>query len=128
MDQRVIFSAVAQRTVLSHEESADLTRAVLEGLADQLSESGARRLARDLPEPLAEPLRVERRRRKGAHPIQVDDFTRQVSEHTGLTRHDAQAGAGAVIAVLQETLGDEEYRHLIGQLPAQYAELAHAAS
>jgi uncharacterized protein (DUF2267 family) len=126
MDQKVIFSAVAERTVLSHEESADLTRAVLEGLADQLSESVARRLADDLPEPLASPLRVERRRRKGAHPIQVDDFTRRVGEHTGLTHDDVQAGTGAVIAVLHETLGDEEYRHLIGQLPAEYAELAQA--
>lgn len=128
MDQKLIFSAVAERTVLSHEESADLTRAVLEGLADQLSESEARRLADDLPEPLAGPLRVERRRRKGAHPIQVDDFTRQVSEHTGLTHDEAQAGTGAVIAVLHETLGEEEYRHVIGQLPAEYAELAEATS
>ena len=126
MDQRELFRAVAKRTRLSHEESADITRAVLEGLAGQLSEGEARRLATDLPGPLAEQVRTPRRRRKGAHPVGVADFIRQVSERTGLTDEDARAGTGAVIAVLREALGEEEYRHLIGQLPAGYAGLMEA--
>jgi uncharacterized protein (DUF2267 family) len=114
---------------LSREESADITRAVLEGLAGQLSEGEARRLAIDLPGPLAEQVQVQvpRRRRKGAHPVRVNDFIRQLSERTGLTDDDARAGTGAVLAALREALSDEEYRHLIGQLPSGYTGLVEAA-
>ena len=64
MDQKGLARAVAERTGLSREESADITRAVLERLADQLSEGEARRLALDLPD-VAAPQQVPRRRRKG---------------------------------------------------------------
>ena len=126
MDQKKLVRAVAERTGLSREESADITWAVLEGLTDQLSEGEARRLATDLPFP-AEQLQAPRRRRKGAHPVRVHDFIRQVSQRTGLTNEEARAGAGAVLATLRETLGEEEYRHLIGQLPASYTALVEAA-
>ena len=53
MDQKGIFRSIAERTGLSREESADVTRAVLEGLAAQLSEGEVRHLAVDLPAPLA---------------------------------------------------------------------------
>jgi uncharacterized protein (DUF2267 family) len=124
MDQRQLVHGVAQRTVLSREESADITRAVLEGLADQLSEGEAKRLAADLPRPLAEQLQTTRRRKQGAHPIGADDFIRQVSEHTGLTGDDARGGTGAVLATLREALTEEDYGHLVGQLPAGYSALA----
>ncbi len=127
MDQKGLVRAVAERTSLSREESADITRAVLEGLAGQLSEGEARRLATDLSGPLAEQLRAPRRRRKGAHPAGADDFIRQVSERTGLTDGDARAGTGAVLAALREALSEEDYRHLIGQLPAAYTALVEAA-
>jgi uncharacterized protein (DUF2267 family) len=60
MDQKGLIRAVAERTGLSREESADISRAVLEGLADQLSGGEARRLAADLPD-LAEQLQARRR-------------------------------------------------------------------
>ncbi len=126
MDQKGLARAVAERAGLSREESADVTRAVLEGLADQLSEGEARRLALDVPD-LADQLQMARRRSKEAHPVKVHDFIRQVSERTGLTEEEARAGAGAVLGTLREALGEEEYRHLTGQLPAEYAGLAQAA-
>jgi uncharacterized protein (DUF2267 family) len=126
MEQKVLVRAVAERTTLSREESADVTRAVLEGLADQLSDGEARRLAADLPEDLAEKVQIPRRRRQGAHPVGVDDFVRQLSEHAGLTEDDARAGAGAVLAALREALSAEDYRHLVGQLPAGYTDLEAA--
>jgi uncharacterized protein (DUF2267 family) len=125
MEQKVLVRAVAERTTLSREESADVTRAVLEGLADQLSDGEARRLAADLPGELAQ-VQLPRRRRKGAHPVGVDDFVRQLSEHAGLTENDARAGAGAVLAALREALSEENYRHLVGQLPAGYTDLEQA--
>jgi uncharacterized protein (DUF2267 family) len=123
MEQNLLVRAVAQRTTLSREESADVTRAVLEGLADQLSDGEARRLAADLPEAFAEQVQVPRRRRQGAHPLAVDDFVRQLSEHAGLTEDEARSGAGAVMAALRDALSDEDYRHLVGQLPAGYTNL-----
>jgi len=127
MDHKELVHAVAERTTLSREESADITRAVLEGLADQLSEGEARRLATDFPDLLAEQLQTPRRRRKGAHPVEVDHFIGQVSERTGLTNEDARAGTGGVLAALREALSEEDYRHLIGQLPAGYTALVEAA-
>ena len=115
-----------ERTRLSREESADVTRAVVEGLADQLSEGEARRLATDLPG-LEAQFQARRRRRKEAHPVRLHDFIRQVSERTGLTDEDARAGAGAVLAALREALSEEQYSHLIGQLPSEYPRLVEAA-
>jgi len=126
MDQKSLVRAVAERSRLSREESADVTRAVLEGLAGQLSEGEARRLALDLPEPLAGRAQAPRRRRKGAHPVAVGDFVRRVSEHTGLTEDEARAGTGAVLAALRDALSDEDYGHLVGQLPDEYAGLVQA--
>jgi len=125
MDQRELARAVAERSGLSREESADITWAVLEGLADQLSEGEARRLALDFPDLAGRP-QESRRRTKEAHPVKVHDFIRQVSQRTGLTDHEAGSGAGAVLAAMRDGLGEEEYRHLVGQLPAQYASLAAA--
>ena len=126
MDQRGLTRAVAERTGLSREESADISRAVLQGLAEQLSDGEARRLAADLPG-LAEQLQARRRRGTQAHPVKLRDFIEQVSERTGMTDNDARAGAGAVLAVLRGTLSEEEYRHATGQLPAEYIALAEAA-
>jgi uncharacterized protein (DUF2267 family) len=126
MDQRELARAVAERSGLSREESADISRAVLEGLADQLSEGEARRLALDFPD-LAERVLDARRPKKEARPVKMHDFIRQLSQRTGLTDADASSGAGAVLAVIRDGLGEDEYRHLVGQLPAQYASLAEAA-
>jgi uncharacterized protein (DUF2267 family) len=112
---------------LSREESSDIARAVLEGLAGQLSDGEARRLAADLPG-LAQQLQAPRRRKKEAHPVRLHDFIRQVSQRTGLTGEEDRAGAGAVPAVLREALGEEEYRHLTGQLPAEYTRLVRQSA
>jgi uncharacterized protein (DUF2267 family) len=124
MEEKVLVRAVAERSMLSREESADVTRAVLEGLAGQLSEGEARRLTLDLPVPMTEQLRAPRKRRHGAHPIDVTEFVRRVAGRTGLTEDEARAGTGAVLATLRDTLSDDDYRHLIGQLPAGYSALA----
>ncbi len=128
MEQREFVQAVAERSSLSREESADVTRAVLEALADQLSEGEARRLAADLPGVLPGSSQAPRRRKRGAHPEQVTIFLRQVSRRTGLTEDEARTGAAAVLAALRETLSEDDYGHVIGQLPAGYAELAEVVS
>jgi uncharacterized protein (DUF2267 family) len=127
MELRELARAVAERTGLSREESADITRAVVEGLAAQLSEGEAKHLAVDMPEQLAGEFDSSRRRRQGAHPVPALDFIRQVSTHTGLPENEARSGTGAVLAVLSESLSEQDYGHLMGQLPAAYGELVATA-
>ena len=124
MDQKVLIRSVAERSMLSREESADITRAVLGGLAGQLGEGEAKRLTLDLPEATTEQLRAPRRRRHGAHPIEVTEFIRRVAERTGLTENEARAGTAAVLSALRESMSPEDYSHLMGQLPLGYAALA----
>ncbi len=100
---------------------------MLEGLAAQLSEGEVRHLAVDLPAPLAAEFQAPNRRRPEAHPVAALDFIRQVSDRTGLKAVDARTGASAVLRPLHETLGEEDYRHLLGQLPDEYATLGQAA-
>src|ERR1700722_2018946 len=126
MDQKGIFRSIAERTGLTREESADVTRAVLEGLAAQLSEGEVKHLAVDLPAPLAAEFQAPKRRRPEAHPVAALDFIRQVSDRTGLKAVDARTGTSAVLRTLRETLGEEDYRHLLGQLPDEYATLGQA--
>ncbi len=126
MDLRELASAVAERTGLSREESADIVRAVVDGLADQLSAGEAEHLAIDLPEPLAAEMSARRRRRKEARTVEVGDFVRQVSARTGQPERDARAGIGAVLAALRQAMSDEDYGHLMGQLPATYTGLVAA--
>lgn len=126
MGQNEFARAVAERSGLSREEAADLTRAVLEAFAGQLSNGEARRLAMEFPDSVAEPWPLSATHRKGAHPVPVEEFVRQVSGRTGLTAEETRTGTGAVLDVLRQRLGEDAYRHLVGQLPAAYVELAKA--
>lgn len=122
MDQKELARAVAERSGLSREESADVSRAVLEAIAGQLSDGEARRLAAELPG--AGEQWQPRRHRTEAQPVRLDEFITQVSQHTGLTDAESRAGSAAVLAALRDELSGDRYRHLLGQLPAEYAGLA----
>ena len=56
MEAKEFTPTVAERSALSREEAADLTRATLGTLADRLSAGEGCHLARQLPEPLNESL------------------------------------------------------------------------
>ena len=127
MGQNEFARAVAERSGLSREEAADLTRAVLEAFAGQLSNGEARRLAMEFPDSVAEPWPLSARHRTGAHPVPVEEFVRKVSGRTGLTAEETRSGTGAVLVTFREQLGEDAYRHLVGQLPAAYVELAGSA-
>jgi uncharacterized protein (DUF2267 family) len=125
MDQKELARAVAERSGLSREESADVSRAVLEAIAGQLSDGEARRLAAELPGAGAQ--WQPRRHRPEARPVRLDEFIAQVSQHAGLTDAEARSGTAAVLAALRDELSGDQYRHLLGQLPAEYAGLARDA-
>jgi uncharacterized protein (DUF2267 family) len=121
VDAREFIRTVAERSALSREEAADLTRATLEALGDRLSASEARHLALQLPEPLAESLST---RTAAAEKFGLDEFIRRVSEHTGLTVRETTEGVRAVFTTLQEALGDEQFDHVTAQLPGAFRDMA----
>jgi uncharacterized protein (DUF2267 family) len=112
---------VAERSALSREEAADLSRATLRTLADRLSGGEVRHLALQLPEPLNESLGT---RTAAAEKFGLDEFIRRVSEHTGLTIRETTDGVRAVFTTLQEDLGDEQFDHVMAQLPGNFRDMA----
>src|SRR5260370_24819298 len=119
MDVTDLARAVAERTGLSREESADITRAVVDGLAGQLSAGEANHLAIELPQPLAAEAEARPGRRTEAHPVKVGDFVRQVSARTRQPERDARTGIGAVLAVIARAPTPGAYQHLMAQLPGE---------
>lgn len=103
------------------EGAADLTRATLGTLADRLSAGEARHLELQLPQPLRESLGT---RTAAAEKFGLDEFIRRVSEHTGLTVRGTTDGIRAVFTTLHEALGDEQFDHVMAQLPGAFRDMA----
>jgi uncharacterized protein (DUF2267 family) len=118
--------AVADRTGLSRQEAADLSRATLETLGERLSEGEVVQLSVQLPDGLREYLRP--RKKKGAERFGLVEFIRKVSEHTGLTEAETTAGVTAVLRTLQETVSADEFGDVMSQLPDDFSNLLEAAS
>lgn len=121
MDEREFFTSVAQRTGLSREEAADLTRATLQALAQRLSEGAARELAAALPDKLGAEVRAARgkpSRRSG-----LADAEKQISDRIGLRPDEVHTGVAAVLAVLREAMPTEAFDRALAQLPGEFRAL-----
>ena len=105
----------------THDHADQAVRATLTVLGRRLSTEAAD-LAAQLPPEFAACLsgdaQVER--------FDVDGFYRRVAaeEGTGCSPEQARQHARAVTAALREAVG-AEYRHLLSQLPQDYADLMH---
>jgi uncharacterized protein (DUF2267 family) len=117
VDDREFFHTVADRSGLSRSEAADLSRATMLTLADRISGAEARDLAVEVPDGLGDPLRSgdEPAKRYG-----LDEFTRRVSEHTGLTEREALNGIRAVLSTLRDSSPDGEFAKAMSQLPKEF--------
>jgi len=125
MDARAFYRTVADRSMLSKEEAADLTRAVLETLAMRVSTGEVRDLARQLPEPLAEAVRGNG---KGPERFDLNELIRRVSKRTGLNEAETTTGVRAVLLTLREAVDSKEFNDLMSQLPAEFSRLLQSAS
>ena len=123
MQTREFIRTVAERSALSREESADLTRATLETLADRLSASEAGELARQLPEPLNESLVT---RTAATEKFGLEEFIGRVSKHTGLTVAETTGGVRAVFTTLHDLLARERFDHVMAPVPDDFLDLAAA--
>ncbi|MEW2086609.1 DUF2267 domain-containing protein [Streptomyces sp. NPDC005283] len=123
MDDKEFFLAVADRTGLSRQEAADLTRATLEMLARRLSDGEARDLALELPEPLRDSFNRGRGEMETFGP---DESIRKVRGRTGLSGSETASGVRAVFSTLQEAISHKEFEHAMSQLGKEYAQLVES--
>jgi uncharacterized protein (DUF2267 family) len=123
VDEKTFYTTVAERAGLSKEEVADLTRAVLEELAGQISGGEVQQLAVALPEWLMPHLPRHDGR---AHPKQLSEFIRMLSQRTGLNEDETRRGVKAVLSVLSEAMGPAHLDKALAQLPQDYRRLEAA--
>ncbi|MCW7942462.1 hypothetical protein AAW14_10425 [Streptomyces hygroscopicus] len=125
MEEKEFILAVSERTGLTRQVAADLTRATLETLAHRLSAGEARGLKNGLPEGLAESVR----RGTTAHieRFGYEDTVRRVAERNMLNEEEADRGVRAVLTVLGDAIIETEFRHLMSQLGADFSKAARSA-
>lgn len=120
MNAHEFYRDVAERTMLSRGEAADLTRAVLEVLAMRVSAGEVRHLIRQLPEDLGDSVRWNS---KGPERFDLDDLIVRVSSRTGLTKTETMTGVEAVLLTLRETVDRKEFNDFMSHLPAEFTRL-----
>jgi uncharacterized protein (DUF2267 family) len=117
-----ITSAVQQSARIdSHDHAEQAVRATLTVLGQRLS-TEAKDLAAQLPPEFAQCLQDAGQ----AERFDLQEFYRRVTdeEGRGCTPEQARQHARAVTGALREAVG-AEYRHLLDQLPEDYADLMH---
>jgi uncharacterized protein (DUF2267 family) len=112
--------AVARQTQLSVEESADLTRAVVQELGRRISGGEAKQLALELPDNLARELLAV----KHGETFGLEAFLERVRAHTGLNADETRRGVVAVLSALRTAVSEKEFSDVLSQLPAEMAALA----
>ncbi|WP_055494731.1 DUF2267 domain-containing protein [Streptomyces sp. TP-A0356] len=124
MEEKEFFLAVSERTGLTRQEAADLTRATLETLAHRLSAGEARDLALELPDGLKESVR----RGTTDHVERFDYYetVRRVAERNMLKEEEADRGIRAVLAVLRDAISETGFHHLMSQLGADFSQAAES--
>jgi uncharacterized protein (DUF2267 family) len=120
MNDREFYRDVAERAMLSKEEAADLTRAVLEVLAMRVSAGEVRHLIRQLPEKLADSVRWNS---KGPERFDLDELVLRVSSRTGLTNAETTTGVRAVLLTLREAVDRKEFNDFMSHLPVEFTRL-----
>lgn len=125
MDAREFYRDVAERSALSKEEAADLTRATLECLAMRVSAGEVRDLARQLPDALAASVR---RTGKDTERFGLDELVQRVSKRTGLNKAETLAGVRAVLVTLRDAVDRKAFNDFMSQFPAAFAQLLKPAA
>ncbi|MGW7402657.1 DUF2267 domain-containing protein [Streptomyces sp. NPDC054833] len=125
MDEKQFIQAVSERTGLTRQEAADLTRATLETLAHRLSSGEALELIMELPEGLARSVRRGLGGRTESFGYQ--DAVRRVAERNMLTEEKTDRGMRAVLAELHEAISEREFVQLMSQLGTEFSQAVASA-
>jgi uncharacterized protein (DUF2267 family) len=119
-----LVQTVARDTQLSVEESADLTRAVVQELGHRISRGEATQLAVELPYELATELMAG----KHGQTFGLETLLERVRIHTGLNAEETRRGVASVLSALRETVSQKEFSDVLSQLPSDMAALARAST
>jgi uncharacterized protein (DUF2267 family) len=116
---------VARRGALEADAAPRATNAVLETLANRISAGEVDDLIERLPRELHAPL--ERGRAEGREQLPrvltLKQFLMKVAEREGGTRAEARLSAGAVLATLEDAVGEQEIGDVVSQLPHEFRSL-----
>jgi uncharacterized protein (DUF2267 family) len=121
VDEKTFYATVAERAGLSKSEAADLTRATLEAVAEQIAGGELDRLVLALPDWLEPHVP---RHQGAAHPKPLHDVVRDISGRTLLREDEVQRGMAAVLSVLRESTDPTHLDHALSLLPTEYRQLA----
>ncbi|MFP8945200.1 DUF2267 domain-containing protein [Streptomyces fenghuangensis] len=103
------------------DEAANVTKAVLEVLAQRISPGEVRDLASQLPGPLGQFLHHATPQQ--AQSFGIEEFHRRVAERTNARPRTAQWDASAVLTTVADAVTGGELNQIISQLPSSYAVL-----
>ncbi|NMI00283.1 DUF2267 domain-containing protein [Pseudonocardia acidicola] len=126
MDDREFYRTVAERTGLSREEAADLSRATMQAIAARMSPGEVDDLAMLLPDQLADSLKSGRGRpskRKG-----LLDIKQQVMDRTRLNEQEVHDGVRGVLTTLRDAVPEDAFTQAMGQLPGEFRSLLEEAA
>jgi uncharacterized protein (DUF2267 family) len=113
---------VADRAGIRDEEARRAIDAVLETLAMRIAGGEVDDLRRRLPVELHRPLDRGKKLSGGrATPIKLAAFVRRVAEREGVPGPIALKHTAAVLGVLREAVGEQEFLDVTVQLPDDYA-------
>ena len=115
----------------SRDEAVGAIRATLSSLGECLYRTERRHLASQLPKAAKEFLHEHVDRgmtRQESACLTLQEFYDRVGARADVTRSRAIKRAKAVAAVLQETLPEGEWEHVISEMPKEYHELLAGAS
>jgi uncharacterized protein (DUF2267 family) len=114
-----LLAVVEQQADLGRERAERTTRAVLQTLAERISQGEAEDLAALLPAELAPWIATG----TPAEGFDVDEFIRRVAEREEVEPEDAERHVRAVFTALQRAVTEQEWRDLVAELPHDFAPL-----
>jgi uncharacterized protein (DUF2267 family) len=115
-----LVARVAERTGLGADRAWRAAEAVLEVLAYRITAGEVEDLERRLPAELQPALERGKAQRRPARPLSLETFLAMIAEREGVDRGQAAEHARAVLAVLREAIGDDEFHDVTAQLPGEY--------
>jgi uncharacterized protein (DUF2267 family) len=93
---------------------------VLEVLGYRITAGQVEDLERRVPAELATALERGKAQRRTARPLSLDTFIALIADREGVDRSQAAEHARAVLAVLREAIGEDEFHDTTAQLPGEY--------
>jgi uncharacterized protein (DUF2267 family) len=111
---------VAERTGLDPDRAWRAAEAVLEVLAYRITAGEVEDLERRLPAELQPALERGKAQRLPARPLSLDTFLALIARREGVDRGRAAEHTRAVLGVLREAIGEDEFHDTTSQLPGEY--------